>query len=223
MLSESQLAPARTFSREFIELHFGPHSSAIAATKLKKEHPLEYKAAREQAVRDGLLDVQREHVWAPNVRAAEAAKSPHSWSDEEILARAAFSEERCKELLGRTGQEGTTDTLSKVKAEGRYQQFKLAAVSYGLLAPSAPGAPGSNGNKPKPPLQQMLQQNNNDASAGHIAISDSLADSLRLPRGTRVPPERLSGLISLSGSIEAARAELTKAAETTNPTESTEN
>ena len=207
MLSESQLAPARTFSREFIEMHFGPRSSANAATKLKKEHPLEYKAAREQAVRDGLLDVQREHVWAPNVRAAEAAKASRSYSDEEILARAAFSEQRCKDLLTRSGQEGTTDTLSKVKAEGRYAQFKTAAISYGLLAP---GAPGSNGNKPKPPLQQMLQQNNNDASAGHIAISDSLADSLRLPRGTRVPPERLSGLISLAGSIESARAEALK-------------
>jgi len=85
-----------------------------------------------------------------------------------------------------------------------YQKFKTAAISYGLLAP------GATQHAKAPALQTQLAQQNYDASAGHVAISDSLADSLRLPRGTRVPPERLSGLISLAGSIESARAEALK-------------
>ena len=207
ILSEQELTKAPSYSREFCERYFGRNSSAKLATELKRTSPETYQAVRAVSVQYGLIDAQREHVWARNVREQAAKNAPRSYSDEELLARAAFSESECRELLTKKANDPGQNLGDLAKDKAQYAKFRAAAISYGLLAaPSAPGAPGSNGPKAPSALQTQLNKANHDATTGHIIVSDVLADSLRIPRGTRVPPERLSALIELSGSIEAARA-----------------
>ena len=198
--TEQELTTQAAYSREFCAKYFGRNSSAKLAAELMKTDPETYRAVRTTSVQYGLVDAPYEAPLAKHYREQAAKNAPRSYSDAELLARAAYSEDECRALLTRTGNEGNANNLTKLAENpAEYAKFKTAAISYGLLPASAPRQ------EKAPTLQEQLQEKYSDAHL--IAISDSLADSLRLPRGTKVEPERLSSLIEMSSSIEAARAE----------------
>ena len=205
ILSEAELTKTPAYSREFCAQYFGRNSSAKLASDLMKNSPETYKAVRAASVQHGLVDVQREHPLAQNMREQAAKNAPRQYSDDELLARASFSESECRQLLTKRANDPGLNLGDLAKDSARYAKFKTAAISYGLLAS------GAAQHAKTPTLQETLKQQND--TTGHVAISDSLADSLRLPRGTKVEPGRLSSLISLSGSIEAAREALKAEAE----------
>lgn len=187
--------PPRQHSKADVERVFGKNADGNLATRLYRENRAYYESLRQQAVADGLQ--QERGVASPvarmvlNHQAEVESEQNRVYGDEELRARAQFSPERCKELLNRTGNEGNADNLSNLKANDptAYRAFKVAAYSYGLTA-TAPAPEVA-------PKQPELDT--------RVAISDSLADTFNLPRGTRVPGEHLSRLIELQSQINGAK------------------
>lgn len=187
-----------SFPRDVVGRYFGAKSSAKDAMRLKKENPQLYTQMRDSAEREhgligapGYFDPRRDSLPDPNAQKI--------FTDEELKARARFSEDRCRELFKRSGQDGNQDNLGNLfrdDTEG-YRLAKIAAVSYGVLPAYTVIPPPES--KIQPPA---------DTS---IAVGDELCRELNLPAGYRVPNhDALQRVIKIASEIRDANAQAQK-------------
>lgn len=182
----------REFSKETVRRFFGPHSSKAAA-ELKKESPDLYAAIRAQAQADGLVgDSHFESSLVKSVRDYDKRHPQQRFTVEQLRARAAFSEADCRELLTRTGSDGNQSNLGNMKAKEpeRYNLFRLAAESFGLVAPRS-----------VQPERKQTQPKDD----GKFVLGEPLRDRFHLPEHYMVDEKEFTALTNLASELDAAK------------------
>ena len=181
----------RDFSKQTVARFFGPHSSKEAA-QLKREDPTLYAAIRRQAQADGLVG-NNEHFSSLAASQADFDRrhSEQRFSTDALRARAAFSEADCRELLTRKGSDGNSNNLAtmKTKQPDKYNLFRLAAESYGLVSA-----------RPTQPEKKQAPKDD-----GRFQLGQALRDRFRLPEGYMVDSEEFTQLTNLASELDAAK------------------
>lgn len=171
-------------SRENVEEIFGPKANGQAASRLYQENRDLYERVRAEAVHLGILSERPENAWAVQQRKAELKMHPE-FTSEEIAARAAFSEQDCRRLLGKGADDGKNELVEmKTTAPNKYQVFRAAAKSYGLIGDSVV-------------IDRTFKPNAQPTDDGKFVLSDELAAKVNLPRGSRVSQEQFESVLKL--------------------------
>jgi len=188
------------FSRAKVEEIFGSKANGTVAQRLFNENPELYRELRAEAVSHGILENPRPNPWWGRA----GAPKERTYSNEEIAARAQFTEQECKEWFGRDGAEGNRNNVGNLAKENpaKYAALRAAAVSYGIL-PETPNTIVQR--TPKPAQQQPVDD-------GKVAIGEDLARRANLPVGLRVDQGQLNKIIEAVASVELARREAEKVA-----------
>jgi hypothetical protein len=166
--------------------------------RLKQENPSLYDEMRKSAEQDhGLLGGRS--YFRPEDRPADP-NAPKVYSDEQLKARALFSEQDCRDLFkGIPGQPGNIRNPANLLKESPelFRLAKIAAVSHNILPPTTP--------IPAPELKVDAPV---DTS---VAVGDELCRELNLPAGYRVPNhDALQRVIAVAAEVRDAKAKAQK-------------
>jgi hypothetical protein len=178
----SNLFPAAKYSKTQCERVF-KHDGRLAM-QIKQENPAEYAELRKSAEMHGIVGPEPQNQWAVQQRKADLKMHPE-FTSEEIAARAAFSEQDCRRLLGK-GAEGGPNELVKMRAgaPNKYQVFRAAAKSYGLVGDSVV-------------IDRTFKGTAEPADDGKFVLSHELAAKVNLPSGSRVSQTQFESVLKL--------------------------
>jgi hypothetical protein len=188
------------FTREQVLEVFGPgKGTGAVANRLFKENPALYQEIKQSAITEhGLLAPPRANPWWGK----NGEPKQRVYSDEEIAARAQFTEAECREMYGRSGSDGNKNNVSALAKDNpaRLAILRAAAVSYGIL-PETP-------NTVVRPVPKPAQHEPEDD--GLVAIGEDLARRGNLPAGLRVNQDKLNTIVKAVADVEIARREAEK-------------
>lgn len=199
MSSYNPFVVRRAYSPAQVKEIFGPGSDAKKAQKLKTENPQLYKQVRALAVQDGLLAPEPRNPWLGREKPNEHL------SDETLRAMSQFSREECVALfVSKANAPGTLNaTKLKESDPAKYAALRLAATGYGIIEPTLVEVIDHRTTHHVP-----AQKPAEDSS---FTLSDDLADTSGLPRGTVL--ESSERLIFIAELISERRAKAAEARE----------
>src|SRR5690348_17925728 len=106
--------PERQHSKAEVEAVFGPKGNAALASRIHRENRGYYLSLRSQAERDGLIGRAYESPLAAHYRAKAEKDLPKTFTEQEVRARAEFSEQACREYLA-SKREMLADNLGNMR------------------------------------------------------------------------------------------------------------
>lgn len=186
---KSKYFPQTKNDPQLVRQVFGPQSSAALAQRIKQENPQLFRELKSDALVLGLV-ASLERPRTQLEKAFEKSMSTsrqRTFSDQEIEARARFSEQDCRRLFVERDNTDAAASLKKSDAQA-YATAKLAAQSYGILSrpEDAPERPAATGDE-------------------LATVSDDLADRANLPRGLKVNVAQLDHIVKTVAQIEIAK------------------
>lgn len=201
------------------ELHAIFHTGA--GSRLMKEDPALYAAAKAQAVQSGLLGPGRLHNGRPQKQPVQAQKEP---SPAQQAAMVEFDRETCSAYFSANVNQAGARNAAKLAATDNpaYQRLKLAAQGHGVIPDNPTVIVRDNSHAAQLAEKQSAPVFQNTKDGEHrFRLADSLCDEAGVAHGTMVSMKEF-GKVSQAIAVNKANAAKARATQNADAPATTE-